>query len=316
MKTKATSSGKLLVIVLGPTAVGKTDFSIDLALRYGSPVISCDSRQIYKEMTIGTAVPSASQLAAVKHYFIHSHSVRDNYTAGKYEIEAVALMERLFAEGHDTLVMAGGSGFYIDAVCRGLDDFPPADPRLRAELSDRLRRASLEETLETISASAELGASTVTVHPGLSSMAVDGMGQQAMARARESLKAIDAASRDAGVVVAIENMPQVPFFLGRTAADLESLIDGTDLGVCFDIGHANTAGQIDEMIDTFGDRIVNVHIHDNNGKRDEHLTIGDGSIDFPRVLGRMGWYGGNWIIESKNFESAVESQSRLLKMLS
>lgn len=183
-------------------------------------------------------------------------------------------------------------------------------------LSDRLRRASLEETLETISASAELGASTVTVHPGLSSMAVDGMGQQAMARARESLKAIDAASRDAGVVVAIENMPQVPFFLGRTAADLESLIDGTDLGVCFDIGHANTAGQIDEMIDTFGDRIVNVHIHDNNGKRDEHLTIGDGSIDFPRVLGRMGWYGGNWIIESKNFESAVESQSRLLKMLS
>ena len=183
-------------------------------------------------------------------------------------------------------------------------------------LSDRLRRASLEETLETISASAELGASTVTVHPGLSSMAVDGMGQQAMARARESLKAIDAASRDAGVVVAIENMPQVPFFLGRTAADLESLIDGTDLGVCFDIGHANTAGQIDEMIDTFGDRIVNVHIHDNNGKRDEHLTIGDGSIDFPRVLGRMGWYGGNWIIESKNLESAVESQSRLLKMLS
>ena len=144
MKTKATSSGKLLVIVLGPTAVGKTDFSIDLALRYGSPVISCDSRQIYKEMTIGTAVPSASQLAAVKHYFIHSHSVRDNYTAGKYEIEAVALMERLFAEGHDTLVMAGGSGFYIDAVCRGLDDFPPADPRLRAELSDRLRREGVE----------------------------------------------------------------------------------------------------------------------------------------------------------------------------
>ena len=144
MKTKATSSGKLLIIVLGPTAVGKTDFSIDLALRYGSPVISCDSRQIYKEMTIGTAVPSASQLAAVKHYFIHSHSVRDNYTAGKYEIEAVALMERLFAEGHDTLVMAGGSGFYIDAVCRGLDDFPPADPRLRAELSDRLRREGVE----------------------------------------------------------------------------------------------------------------------------------------------------------------------------
>ena len=143
-KTKGTSNGKRLVIVLGPTAVGKTDFSIELARKYGSPVISCDSRQIFKEMTIGTAVPSASQLAAVKHYFIHSNSVEDNYTAGKYELEAVALIERLFARGHDTLVMAGGSGFYIDAVCKGLDDFPPADPRLRAELSARLRSEGVE----------------------------------------------------------------------------------------------------------------------------------------------------------------------------
>ena len=143
-KTKGTSNGKRLVIVLGPTAVGKTDFSIELARKYGSPVISCDSRQIFKEMTIGTAVPSASQLAAVKHYFIHSNSVEDNYTAGKYELEAVALIERLFARGHDTLVMAGGSGFYIDAVCKGLDDFPPADPWLRAELSARLRSEGVE----------------------------------------------------------------------------------------------------------------------------------------------------------------------------
>ena len=73
-----------LVIILGPTAVGKTDYSIETALRYGSPVISCDSRQIYKEMTIGTAVPSAAQLSAVQHYFIHSHTVTELYTAGKY----------------------------------------------------------------------------------------------------------------------------------------------------------------------------------------------------------------------------------------
>lgn len=133
-----------LVIVLGPTAVGKTDFSISLALRYGSPVISCDSRQIFREMTIGTAVPSASQLSAVKHYFIHSHSVVDGCTAGGYEIEALDLMSRLFREGHETLVMAGGSGLYIDAVCRGLDDFPPADPELRAGLSERLEREGVE----------------------------------------------------------------------------------------------------------------------------------------------------------------------------
>ncbi len=133
-----------LIIILGPTAVGKTDYSIKKALEYGSPVISCDSRQIYREMTIGTAVPSASQLSAVKHYFIHSHSVRDVYTAGKYEIEALSLISRLFDEGHDRLVMAGGSGFYIDALCNGLDDFPEADGELRASLDRRLKDEGVE----------------------------------------------------------------------------------------------------------------------------------------------------------------------------
>ena len=134
-----------LVIILGPTAVGKTDYSIETALRYDSPVISCDSRQIYKEMTIGTAVPSAEQLAAVQHYFLHSHTVTELYTAGKYELEALELINRLFDEGHDTLVMAGGSGFYIDALVNGLDDFPAADLVLREELMTRLREEGVEE---------------------------------------------------------------------------------------------------------------------------------------------------------------------------
>ncbi len=133
-----------LIIILGPTAVGKTDYSIETALRYGSPVISCDSRQIYKEMTIGTAVPSAAQLSAVQHYFIHSHTVTELYTAGKYEVEALELINRLFAEGHDTLVMAGGSGFYIDALVNGLDDFPEADLQLRGELTARLAEEGVE----------------------------------------------------------------------------------------------------------------------------------------------------------------------------
>ena len=135
---------KRLLIILGPTAVGKTDYSIETALRYDSPVISCDSRQIYKEMTIGTAVPSAEQLAAVQHYFIHSHTVTQLYTAGKYELEALELINRLFAEGHETLVMAGGSGFYIDALVNGLDDFPAADLVLREELMARLREEGVE----------------------------------------------------------------------------------------------------------------------------------------------------------------------------
>lgn len=133
-----------LLILLGPTGVGKTDYSLELARRYGSPIISCDSRQIYREMDIGTAVPSAEQLAAVQHFFIQDHSIHSPYTAGKYEIEALDLISRLFAEGHETLVMTGGSGFYIDAVCYGLDDFPEADPDLRASLSERLRTEGVD----------------------------------------------------------------------------------------------------------------------------------------------------------------------------
>ena len=133
-----------LIIILGPTAVGKTDYSIETALKYGSPIISCDSRQIYKEMSIGTAVPSAEQLAAVQHYFIHSHTVTELYTAGKYEVEALELINRLFEEGHETLVMAGGSGFYVDALVNGLDDFPSADLQLRDELMRRLSEEGVE----------------------------------------------------------------------------------------------------------------------------------------------------------------------------
>ena len=135
---------KKLIIILGPTAVGKTDYSIETALRYDSPIISCDSRQIYKEMSIGTAVPSAEQLAAVQHYFIHSHTVTELYTAGKYELEALELINRLFDEGHETLVMAGGSGFYVDALVNGLDDFPAADLELRNQLMSRLKEEGVE----------------------------------------------------------------------------------------------------------------------------------------------------------------------------
>lgn len=127
----------LLKIVLGPTAVGKTDYAISLARACGSPVVSCDSRQIFRGMAIGTAQPSADQLAEVEHYFIACKDVTETYTAGLYELEAVALLEELF-KNHGTIVMCGGSGLYIDALCDGLDDFPPADQELRAELTRRL----------------------------------------------------------------------------------------------------------------------------------------------------------------------------------
>ena len=140
--------GRSLEIILGPTGVGKTAYAISRALECGSPVISCDSRQIYREMRIGTAVPSDEELSAVKHYFIREIPVTQNYTAGIYEVQALELIDRLFAQGHQTLVMCGGSMLYIDALFYGLDDFPEVPMQLREHLVECLR----DEGVDTLAA--------------------------------------------------------------------------------------------------------------------------------------------------------------------
>jgi len=134
---------KKLTIILGPTAVGKSDFAVQKAREAASVIVNCDSRQIFKELNIGVARPDPQQLTAVPHYFVATHSIHDNYTAGKFELEAMALLEDLF-KVHDTVVMCGGSGLYIDALCNGLDDFPEADPELRASLMKRLETEGIE----------------------------------------------------------------------------------------------------------------------------------------------------------------------------
>lgn len=140
---KIEQPGKTLKVIVGPTASGKTDYSIELANQYNSPIISCDSRQIYKELKIGTAPPSEEQLAQIKHYFIFSHSIFDFYTAGKYELEALELINNLFLT-HDTLIVVGGSGLYVDALCYGIDDFPDSDMTLRNNLMQRLAAEGIE----------------------------------------------------------------------------------------------------------------------------------------------------------------------------
>lgn len=140
---KIEQPGKTLKVIVGPTASGKTDYSIELANQYNSPIISCDSRQIYKELKIGTAPPSEEQLAQIKHYFIFSHSIFDFYTAGKYELEALELINNLFLT-HDTLIVVGGSGLYVDALCYGIDDFPDSDMILRDNLMQRLASEGIE----------------------------------------------------------------------------------------------------------------------------------------------------------------------------
>ena len=137
-------------IILGPTGVGKTSYAISRALECGSPVISCDSRQIYKELCIGTAVPSPEELAAVKHYFIRTVPIAENYTAGIYEAQALDLVSTLFAEGHETLIMCGGSMLYIDAFCYGLDDFPEVPLQLRRHLMECLQSEGVEVLAEQL----------------------------------------------------------------------------------------------------------------------------------------------------------------------
>ena len=125
---------KTLVLILGPTGVGKTELSLRVAEHFGSPILSCDSRQMYRAIPIGTAAPTAEEQARVKHYFIATHELNEDYNAGQYERDAIALMEELF-RAHDILVMTGGSMLYADAVCNGLDDLPAVPDEIRKEVT-------------------------------------------------------------------------------------------------------------------------------------------------------------------------------------
>jgi tRNA dimethylallyltransferase len=123
-------AAKYLIIIAGPTAIGKTDLAIRLAEYYNTEILSADSRQIYRETVIGTAVPAPAQLARVKHHFIGHKSIHDYYNASHFETEAIGLLGKLFVS-QDVVIMAGGSGMYLDAVCQGIDDIPTVDPVIR-----------------------------------------------------------------------------------------------------------------------------------------------------------------------------------------
>jgi tRNA dimethylallyltransferase len=145
-------SAKTLIVVAGPTAVGKTAAAIELAQHYHTVVVSADSRQFFREMSIGTAKPSKQELAAVKHYFIDSHSITEPFSVGDFEKQGLALLDELF-ETHDKVVLTGGSGLYIKAICEGFDDLPTADAAIREKLNQELEEkgiAYLQEKLLSV----------------------------------------------------------------------------------------------------------------------------------------------------------------------
>ena len=134
---------KYLIVLTGPTGIGKSGIGVKLAQHFGTEIVSSDSRQIYKELSIGTAVPGVDELAAAKHYFIQTHSVIENYNASRYENDALNIINSLF-ENHNLVLLVGGSMLYIDAVCKGIDIMPDADPEIRKSLKNILKAEGLE----------------------------------------------------------------------------------------------------------------------------------------------------------------------------
>lgn len=133
---------KYLVVVGGPTASGKTTFAIQLAKHFGTHILSCDSRQFYREMNIGTAKPSPEEVAQAPHHFIDHLSIHQNYTVGDYEKEALTLLEQLFAQ-QQFVIMCGGAGLFIKAVCEGLDEFPEVPPEIQGQVQDDYEKQGL-----------------------------------------------------------------------------------------------------------------------------------------------------------------------------
>jgi len=133
---------KKIIVIIGPTAIGKTALSIELANTLNTEIISCDSRQFYKELKIGSAPPNDKELAAAKHHFIHHLSVTEDYNAGEFEINAIAKIKELH-KTKDTIIMVGGSGLYVDAICRGFDKMPEIPVQIRIKLNSKLKQKGI-----------------------------------------------------------------------------------------------------------------------------------------------------------------------------
>ncbi len=220
---------------------------------------------------------------------------------GKFELwEVVSEME------HDVRHVSGAmaSSEMAYQVHAPFSDMNPASLNVRA------REYAVSALSETIRRSADGGAKVVTVHPGIISPMGSYAKSKVLEASIESLKSLARVAEDSGVALAVENMPSGSWAFLTTAAECQKVCAETGLPLCFDIGHAHLAGQEKDFFQ-MAELFVNVHVHDNNGGRDEHLTVGDGKSDFAGLKRALGRYKGNVVIEGRSIESAVESKKRL-----
>jgi tRNA dimethylallyltransferase len=153
---------KYLISIVGPTAIGKTALSIKLANHYNTEIISADSRQFFKEMSIGTAAPTLLEQSLAKHHFIHHKSINDDYNVGMFEKEAISKLNELY-KTHQIIIMVGGSGLYVDAVTKGLDSFPEIDGKIRQQLNNQYKNEGLKPLLEKLKDLDKLSYNTIAI---------------------------------------------------------------------------------------------------------------------------------------------------------
>jgi sugar phosphate isomerase/epimerase len=181
-------------------------------------------------------------------------------------------------------------------------------------LNPRMQEASMNEITACLEGCRRLDMDVCTVHPPFLTPIGFVCRDKVLEVAKVSLRRLDRLSQELGVKVGLENMPRGMFSMGTTPETLLEMVEGTGLGICLDVGHANTMGLLSEFM-ALKPRLVNLHVHDNKGSFDEHLPIGDGTVDFGMVVGTLADYGGRFVIESRGIADAVVSKERLSAMM-
>ena len=182
-------------------------------------------------------------------------------------------------------------------------------------LNERVRETSLKEIAGALRSAHRMGIGVLTVHPGFYSPAGMLDKPKVVQTTRESLSYLESISQDLGVRVALENMPNMgPLTMGRTPEELMQLLGSFEIDICFDIGHAHTMGAVDAFL-AHKRRFINVHLHDNMGERDQHLPVGDGTVDFKRALAGLSGYQGQFVIEARSLSEAIVSRDRLRALM-